>query len=97
MIILEDNFITASVINQDKRSANIKNTIDIQLTEFDVSQSAKRDSIKLNFSKNEITVLNDGISSTVGDIYFTPVYTEKIRYDVWKTVINKSFQELEVE
>lgn len=29
-------------------------------------------------------------------VYYTPLYTEKIRYTEWQSRINKSFQELEV-
>jgi hypothetical protein len=29
-----------------------------------------------------------------GNIYYTPLYVENINYDVWKTTINKTFEEL---
>ncbi len=81
--------------NPDKDAIKNKARIDITLTTTDISASGAQDSIALNFVQNEVVSINDGASDTKGDAYFTPLYTEKINYDVWKTTINKSFQELE--
>jgi hypothetical protein len=81
--------------NPDKLAIRNKARIDITLTTTDISASNVQDTIALNFSENEVVTINDGASDTKGDTYFTPLYTEKINYDIWKTTINKSFQELE--
>lgn len=85
--------ITASIRNADSQSIVSNSTIDISLTQFDISASSYTASITLNFDKNEI-VLDNEVGSSRGDIYFTPLYTEKISYETWKNTINKSFTEL---
>ncbi len=87
--------ITASISNPDRPAIRRKQPIDISLTVFDISASNYENSVALNFNQTEIVVFDDDDVTTKGDIYFTPIYTEKINYNVWKTTINKSFQELE--
>jgi hypothetical protein len=95
MIPSSNILIPASIGNPDSASIETKSLIDISLTISDVSASNNQDKIMLNYELTEITVIDDNLSETKGDIYFTPLYTEKIDYEVWKTTINKSFQELE--
>jgi hypothetical protein len=95
MISSSNVTITASISNPDARVISQKKLVDISLNLFDVSASNSQNKIMLNFGQTEIIVFDDNLNQTKGDIYFTPLYTEKINYEVWKTTINKSFQELE--
>ena len=84
--------ITGSVQNPDKLAISKKDTIDISVSNFDISASNYGDTILLNFQNNETVVYLD--NTTSGSVYYTPLYTENINYDVWKNRINKSFREL---
>ena len=95
MMILPDIEITGSIKNADVEASQKKSIIDITLNEFDISASNQENSVQLNFAKSEIVVFDDDVAETKGDIYFTPIYSEKIDYLTWKSKINKSFQELE--
>lgn len=86
---------TASIINPDKDAINNKKVIDISLTNFDVSASSYINNIALNFDQTGFVTYDDGVTTSRGDVYFTPLYTEKISYEEWLNTINKSFQELE--
>lgn len=87
--------ITVSGSNPDKASIQRKKIIDISLNSTDVSASNAYDDILLNYTQTEITIINDKQNGTKGDVYYTPLYTEKINYSVWKRTIDKSFKELE--
>lgn len=79
--------------NPDKNSIMNKDTIDISVSLTDITASNATESIKLSTNKSEIEVYVDS-EETVGSVYYTPLYTEKINYNVWKRIINKSFTEL---
>lgn len=84
--------ITASVQNPDKNAIVQKNTIDISVSGFDISSSNYTSSVVLNGRQSEVVIYLDSTYS--GSVYYVPLYTEKINYDVWKNKINKSFNEL---
>jgi hypothetical protein len=82
--------------NPDVPSIKTKSTIDISFTEVDATASGYSASIKTNYDGAAQIVVAGG-DPTVGErgtIYYTPLYVEKINYDVWKTRINKTFEEL---
>lgn len=89
--------LASTIVNPDKATIRQKSRIDISVNEFDVSASGYLESVKLNYDKKEIVVM-DSLNPNIvtGSLYYTPLYTEKINYNVWKTEVNKSFQELEV-
>lgn len=82
--------------NPDSASIVNKSTIDIGIYETDISASAYSRSIKLNYTNDSIIVEipEDSETFTGGYTYYTPMYTEKLSYEVWKTVADKTFKEL---
>jgi hypothetical protein len=88
--------ITGSIVNPDATSIRQKSMIDITINPYDIVASEYSDEIKLNYNQTEIVLLDDDTSET-HDTYFTPLYNEKINYEVWKRTINKSFQELSIQ
>lgn len=95
MIPIVDVMITGSVTNPDKMAIEKKSLIDISVSTFDISASNYTNTLKLNYNNSEIVLLDDEEVEEF-DVYYTPLYTEKINYNVWKTSINKTFQELEI-
>lgn len=85
--------LTGTTVNPDKEAIAAKRTIDISVTQSDISASNYTSSIWLNHAKTEIQVYVSSSNST-NATYYVPVYAEKINYNVWKQTINKSFQEL---
>jgi hypothetical protein len=85
-----------TIVNPDTRAIQQKTMIDISLRVGDISASNYTSQIKLNYNNSEIMLLDDENSDN-NDTYFTPLYTEKISYEVWKKTINKSFLELDIE
>lgn len=96
MITITAVDVTASIENPDKLAIQKKDMVDISLSPFDITASGYAEKIKLNYNNSEITLITD-TNSDKFDIYFTPVYSEKLSYQQWKKQINKSFQELEIE
>ena len=91
--------INQSIQNPDKSSINSKDTIDISVSNFDISASGYIDVVSLNFQQTETTIFIENfeqLNAVTGSLYYTPVYVEKINYDTWKRRINKSFTELGV-
>lgn len=81
--------------NPDKPSINKKRTIQIPMSLSDISASGYLPRVQTSYGGNEIVIYDDDDASTIGDVYYTPLYTEKINYNEWKIRINKSFEELE--
>lgn len=83
-------------INPDKASISSKSTIDLGVYESDVSASSYTQSIKLNYTSDGIIVqIPDDIDFLEGGYrYYTPIYVEKLNYEVWKDTVNKTFKEL---
>lgn len=94
MIPVKNIILSGSIQNPDINSIRNRRTIDISLSEADVSASTAP--VKANFVTNIITVHPTVTgSSDIAELYFTPMYTEKINYNEWKSNINKAFAELE--
>lgn len=96
MILITPIEITGSIPNPDKLAIEEKSLIDISISEYDISASGYSTTLKLNYDRSEIVLLNDADNDDY-DTYYTPLYTEKINYDTWKNTINKSFNELGLE
>lgn len=90
-----------------KRPSNVElSAADITSSNFTPMSSSQF--IKLNYANNGVTIqidryagegfdgLPDGFSipKTLGTIYYTPLYTEKIDYKTWLNTVNKNFSEL---
>lgn len=91
--------VTASIENPDTTAILSKNVIDISISNFDISASGYTDVVKLNFQETETAVYIENLEQTTavtGSLYYTPIYAEKINYQIWKNRINKSFTELGV-
>lgn len=85
--------------NPDSVALASKKQIDISLSMPDISASLSGSSlmsqVKTNFTQQNIVLVGDtSISSSVGNMYYTPVYTEKINYEQWKSRRNTTFNEL---
>jgi hypothetical protein len=97
MTTLKTLNLSNTVVNPDLVPIQQRSRIDINISEFDLSASGYSEAVKLNYEKKEIVIVDSLDPNLVtGSLYYTPLYTEKIDYNVWKTEINKSFQELEV-
>lgn len=94
MIIQTEPIDMGDLENPDSVNIEEKITIDINLREQEISASGYLNIIDTNYSKQEILVFDDNQSQTKGDVYYTPIYKEKISYDAWKQQINKTFEEL---
>lgn len=88
--------LSGSITNPDIISIQQKTMIDISLNPGDITASNYIGQVKLTPDNSEILLIDDEESDT-DDTYFTPIYNEKINYEVWKRTINKSFQELSIE
>ena len=82
--------------NPDSVSIVNNDTVDVSFTLTDVSSSYYSSSIQPNYAASGVSVVIPRQNSSVerGNIYFTPVYTEKLSYEEWKTRVNKNFLEL---
>lgn len=91
------DIILTNIQNPDSQSIMEKTIISMPVSSFDISASGYfSESIKTSYAGTNqlLTVqLTEG-TVTEGYVYYTPLYTEKIDYDVWKQRINKNFQEL---
>lgn len=96
MIPIANVPVTGSIVNPDKSAIQKKSLINIPISTFDISASNHTTDIKLNNTNNLEIILLDDQTADEFDTYYTPLYTEKINYNVWKTTINKTFQELEI-
>lgn len=87
--------IPTPVVNPDKVSIANKTVVDISVTSFDISASGYTTSsdIKLIANGTEIVIVDD-ITDNNFDKYYTPLYSEKINYNVWATTVDKNFYEL---
>jgi hypothetical protein len=99
---MKNTTIVIDSINPDKESINTKSTVNIGFSVQDVSSSAVPTSgidlyeFKPNYAFTGLTVVvprGDTLPMT-GQLYYTPVYSEKLSYDVWKVSIDKTFLEL---
>lgn len=96
MIANESKIISGE--SPDSQYITKKLPIDISLNTFDISASGYNTSsdIRLSNDNTEIKIIDDAESDNF-DKYFTPIYSEKINYTVWKTTIQKNFTELTLE
>lgn len=94
MIRTTNTIVTASVSNPDKDAITKKNIIDISVSEQDVLLSDLP--VQVNYTDGTIYV-HETISgsSEVAELYFTPLYKEKLKYSEWVKAIDKTFVELE--
>lgn len=83
-----------NITNPDSESISRKSQIDISLSLFDVSASGHSGSVNTNYSSTVqvVTVPEEGLTNK--SVYYTPIYKEKLDYNVWLTRINKNFEEL---
>jgi hypothetical protein len=81
--------------NPDSESISRKDQIDISLSLFDVSASGHYGQIQTNYSVTSQTITIPEVNLLVSSSYYTPIYKEKLNYNVWLTRINKNFEELD--
>lgn len=94
MIPTKNIILSGSIQNPDSSTIRNKRIVDISLSDFDVSASQAK--VSANLVTNIITVHPTVTgSSDIAELYFTPIYKEKINYNEWKTTVNKQFTELE--
>ena len=85
----------SSSTNPDSSSIAFKDQIDISLSLVDVSASGQSASIYTNYSATVQTVTVPEPDFLDRSMYYTPIYKEKLNYNVWLTTINKNFDELD--
>ena len=85
----------SSSINPDSSSIAYKDQIDISLSLVDVSASGQSSSIYTNYSATVQTVTVPEPNLLDRSVYYTPIYKEKLNYNVWLNRINKNFDELD--
>lgn len=81
--------------NPDSGSISRKEQIDISFSEFDVSASGQYGKIKPNYSNTYQVVTIPEANYLNSSSYYTPLYKEKLNYEVWLSRINKNFEELD--
>lgn len=86
--------------NPDLDNVANKRTVDISVSQFDIDSSLSMGDIDpaavlLDYTGQSIVLYNDGQQETNGDLYYTPLYGEKLNYEEWKSRVNKDFVELE--
>jgi len=86
--------ILLDIPNPDSESISRKDQIDISVSLFDVSASGYYGKIQTNYSVTEQVVTIPEPSLLVSSSYYTPMYKEKLNYNVWLNRINKNFEEL---
>lgn len=82
------------ISNPDSESVSRKDQIDISLSLFDVSASGYYGKIQTNYSVTAQTVTIPEAGFLNSSSYYTPIYKEKLNYDVWLNRVNKNFEEL---
>lgn len=82
-------------VNPDSESISQKKQIDISTSLFDVSASGHFGKIQTNYSITSQVVTIPDTDYLNSSSYYTPIYKEKLKYDVWLTRINKNFEELD--
>jgi hypothetical protein len=81
--------------NPDSASIANKEQIDISLSIAEVSASGHTGSIFTNYSTTIQVVTIPEPNLLDRSVYYTPIYKEKINYNVWLNRINKNFDELD--
>lgn len=79
--------------NPDSSSVVNKSRIDISFSSTDVDLCGYSGSIQPNYTFTGQLVIA-GQKDVTGYVYYTPIYTEKLSYRVWKNTVNKNFEEL---
>ena len=81
--------------NPDSASIAEKTQIRMDVSLFDISASMYPNAIATNYRVTEqvVTIPIDNLPTTSS--YYTPLYTEKLNYEVWLNRVNKNFQELD--
>lgn len=87
--------IRINVENPDSASMVTKDEVNINISMFDISASGYFNKLNTNYSQNELILTIPEREYINSSSYYTPIYTEKLNYDVWLTKINKNFQELD--
>ena len=83
------------ISNPDAENTSNKEQIDISVSLFDVSASGNFNKIQTNYSVTEEIVTIPDSTLRVSSSYYTPIYKEKLNYNVWLSRINKNFEELD--
>lgn len=84
-----------NIVNPDSESISKKEQIDMSVSLFDVSASGHDGSIVTDYANISQTVIIPEPNLVSGSVYYTPLYKEKLDYNVWLTTINKNFEELD--
>ena len=85
-----------NIPNPDSSSVASKSTIDLTPSTNDIVSSSFSSSMKLNYMQDGLIVEVDGdvTPSEEAYAYYTPLYSEKLYYDEWQVVVDKTFREL---
>lgn len=90
--MITTNQASLNIENPDTDSITNKTPLNINYNTLEVSASGYSGSVK--FNGNDITILNDVEPVVNSNMYYTPLFKENLSYDVWKTTINKTFNQL---
>ncbi len=86
--------VLSSSRNPDSASIANKEQIDISLSIAEVSASNHSGSIFTNYSATVQVVTIPEENLLDRSVYYTPIYKEKLDYNIWLSRINKNFEEL---
>jgi hypothetical protein len=84
-----------NVTNPDSQSILDKTRVNISLSTTDISASMQTTGIRTNYSITSQVIFIDSDIDESAKFYYTPIYKEKLDYNVWLSRINKNFEELE--
>lgn len=94
-IVLLDNIIFLSgSANPDSVSIANKEQVDISVSLTDIRITDNESTIRTNYSATMLEVIVGSDATEHGSVYYTPLYTEKLNYNEWLSIVNKNFQEL---
>lgn len=80
------------ITNPDTEAISTKTDIDISYNPAEVSATGY--SASVNFNGNDISILNTTSEVTNSNLYYVPIFIEKLNYTTWKNTINKTFEQL---
>lgn len=95
---MTDEITVVSIENPDIQSVSEKTDISYTISNLDILNLLGSQSNAIQVANSStfqvITIADDGTETTTGTSYYTPLYTEKIKYDEWLNTVNKNFNEL---
>jgi hypothetical protein len=89
-----DHILKIDSPNPDSGSIVNKEQIDISISLFDITTGSLSGSIITNYTATSQIISLPLGEEVPSNMYYTPIYEEKLSYSEWLVRINKNFEEL---